>query len=149
MEPRQVVQNERERANVGEFELPDAGKCLVQQLVDLVWSKNVSASSTKRERPLTRLGILPVELPDKLQDFVDRLLDEDIVDQMPDEELHRRALLLLDGQPLGRVALYMKEERVRKKQTSHMRAACAPGSRRSRGAVAGAGRDAGRSAFGA
>lgn len=51
------------------------------------------------------LVVLPVELADELEDLVDRLLDENIMEEVPDEKLHRGALLLLDCGSLGRVAL--------------------------------------------
>lgn len=40
-------------------------------------------------------GILPVELPDKFENFVDGLLGEHVIDEMADEQLKRRTLFLL------------------------------------------------------
>lgn len=49
--------------------------------------------------------IVPVELSDESQDFVNGLLCENIIDEMTNEQFHRCALLLRNGGTLGGIAL--------------------------------------------
>lgn len=53
----------------------------------------------------THVGILPVQLPKEFEDLVDRLLEQDVVDEVSNELLHLRSFLLLNRGSLGRVAL--------------------------------------------
>ena len=50
--------------------------------------------------------VVPIELSYELQHLIDRLLGKDIVNEMPDKQLHRRSFLLLPCCPFGWVALY-------------------------------------------
>lgn len=49
-----------------------------------------------------------MQLPKELEHLVDGPLDEDVVDQMTDEELHWGTLLLLNGCSFRRVALFAR-----------------------------------------
>lgn len=54
---------------------------------------------------LHNLSILPVQFTQKLENFVNRLFGKNIVDQVSDEQLHRRTLLFFDRSSLWRVTL--------------------------------------------
>lgn len=51
------------------------------------------------------LGIIPIELSDEFQHFVDSLLSQDVKDEMSNEEDHLRPLFFLTWTALRRVAL--------------------------------------------
>jgi len=50
-----------------------------------------------------------VQLSKELEDLVDRLLEEDVVNEMSNELLHLRSFLLLDCGSFRRVALLREE----------------------------------------
>ena len=41
--------------------------------------------------------VIPVELPDEFENFIDRALGKNIVDEMPNEKFHNCSLLLFTG----------------------------------------------------
>jgi hypothetical protein len=80
-----------------------------------------------------------MKLSKELEDLVDGLLNEDVVDEMADEKLHRGTLFLLDGGSFRRVALFGSEWPRRSKRSAiggvfgrEETKADEPGSRRSR-----------------
>ena len=81
----QVVCEHREEGDVTVLELPRLGKHLVE--------------STEDNR------VHPIELAEELEHLVDRLLRQDVEDQMPDEQLDRRALLDSARRAFRRIAL--------------------------------------------
>ena len=50
-------------------------------------------------------GIFPIELAEEAKNFIDGLLDENVVDQVANEHLHRGSFLLLTRSTLWWVAL--------------------------------------------
>lgn len=88
MVPLQVVGEDRQERDLPVLDLPRLREHLVQGAQDD--------------------GIIPVKPPEKLEYLLDRLLCQDVVDKVTDEELHRRALFDLSSRPLRWIALSLK-----------------------------------------